>query len=147
MKDITNEVKDFKKYLIIPKNDVAMEVHSSNPEDAMSCFAWAVDFDMSAYFRAVTEEEYNEIKEKKLWEARKKTQVDFYISELEMNFDEVAEEDINEIAERAWEMYCGKEGEGLTEYETLEKAVDEYEKENPTNYTKNLVEVIKKNLK
>lgn len=135
MKDITNEIKDFKKYFIIPKDDVAMEIHSANPEDAMSCFAWAMDSDMNTYFRAVTEEEYEEIKDKKLWEARKKTQVDFYIDELEDNFD-IPEEDIPEVAERAYECYCksGSPGygwaEGLTEYEALEMAVDEWEEEN-----------------
>lgn len=65
MRDITNEVKDFKKFYIIPKNEVAMEIHSVNADDAMSCFAFAMDSDMNTYFRAVTEEEYNEMRYKK----------------------------------------------------------------------------------
>ena len=65
MKDITNEVKDFKKYFIIPKDEVAFIVHSANGENAMECFATVMDLDMNQYFLAVTEEEYNEIKRKK----------------------------------------------------------------------------------
>ena len=57
MRDITNEVKDFKKYLIVPRNEVAMEIHSANAADAMSCFAWAMDSDMNRYFKASCEED------------------------------------------------------------------------------------------
>ena len=75
------------KYYIIPTCDIATEVDAKDMYDAMDTFALTMDFDMNTYFRAVTEEEYEEIKDKKLWEARKKTQVDFYIDELEDNFD------------------------------------------------------------
>lgn len=133
MRDITNEVKDFKKYLIIPKDDVAFVVHSGNAEDAMSCFAWAMDSDMNAYFRAVTEEEYEEIKEEKLWEASKKTQVDFYIEELEDNFD-VPEDQIPDVADNAYEIYCNAGhypySDVETEYDALNKAYDEWCDEN-----------------
>ena len=133
MKDITNEVKDFKKYFIIPKDDVAMEIHSANPEDAMSCFAWAMDSDMNAYFRAVTEEEYEEIKDKRLWEARKKTQVDFYIDELENCFD-IPEDQIPEVADNAYKIYCHAGSypycDVETEYDALNKAYDEWWEEN-----------------
>ena len=65
MKDITNEVKDFKKFYIIPKEEVVMEIHSANADNAMICFAWSMDSDMNKYFRAVTEEEYEEIRRKR----------------------------------------------------------------------------------
>ena len=123
------------KYYIIPTCDIATEVDAKDMYDAMDTFALTMDFDMNTYFRAVTEEEYEEIKDKKLWEARKKTQVDFYIDELEDNFD-VPEDQIPEVAERAYECYCksGSPGygwaEGLTEYEALEMAVNEWEEEN-----------------
>ena len=134
MIEITNDqVKGFKKYFIIPKDDIAFIVHSGNAEDAMSCFATVMDLDMNTYFRAVTEEEYEEIKVKRNADAAKQNQIDFYIDELEHHFD-IPEKDIKDIAERAYECYCksGSPGygwaEGLTEYEALEMAVEEYEK-------------------
>ena len=130
-RDITNEVKDFKKFYIIPKNEVAMEIHSANADDAMSCFAFAMDSDMNTYFRAVTEEEYNEMHFKKRAETERQEQIDFFVEELEKNYD-IPEEDIEDVAERAFECYCksGSYGygwaEGLSEYDALEMAVDEY---------------------
>ena len=130
-----DQVKGFKKYFIIPKEEIAFVVHSGNAEDAMSCFAWAMDSDMNTYFRAVTEEEYEEIVDDKKWEARRQTQIDFYIEELEDNFDDVIpEEDIEDVADAAYEIYCNA-GRGkyccvTSEYDALEAAIEEWWEEN-----------------
>lgn len=119
------------KYYIIPTCDIAMEIDAKDDFEAIVTFATRMDFNMGVYFRAVTEEEYNEIQDKKLIEAIKNSQIDFYVDELEENYD-IPEEDIQDVAERAYECYCksGSPGygwaEGLTEYEALEMAVDEY---------------------
>ena len=121
------------KYYIIPTSDIAMEVNAEDMYDAMGTFAVTMDFDMNVYFRAVTEEEYEEIKDKKLWEARKKTQVDFYIDELEDNFD-IPEDQIPEVADNAYKIYCQAGSypycDVETEYDALNKAYDEWWEEN-----------------
>ena len=48
------------KYLIIPKNEVAMEINAKNKEDAIAAFAALMDYDMNTYFQVVTEDEYDE---------------------------------------------------------------------------------------
>ena len=121
------------KYYIIPTCDIATEVDAKDMYDAMDTFALTMDFDMNVYFRAVTEEEYEEIKDKKLWEARKKTQVDFYIDELEDNFD-IPEDQIPEVADNAYKIYCHAGSypycDVETEYDALDKAYDEWWEEN-----------------
>lgn len=128
MKDITNEVKDFKKYYIIPKDEIAFIVHSGNADHAMECFAWAMDSDMNRYFRAVTEEEYLEYKEKKNFEGAHSQFIDWAIEVLQEDFDdyEFDKETVDELAEDAWDINC--EGEGYTEYECIHEAVSRYRK-------------------
>ena len=119
------------KYYIIPNCDIVDEIEADDAKEALVNFATHMDLDMETYFRAVTEEEYSEMCFKKRVEAHRQEQIDFYIDELHDNFD-VPEEDIEDIAERAYECYCksGSPGygwaEGLTEYDALEMAVDEY---------------------
>lgn len=128
MRDITNEVKDFKKFYIIPKNEVAMEIHSANADDAMSCFAFAMDSDMNTYFRAVTEEEYHRIKSKRDSEGAYNQFIDWACDVLRNDFDEYdfSEEMIGDLAEAAWDINC--EGKGYTEYECIQEAVEEYKR-------------------
>ena len=120
------------KYYIIPTADIAMEVETADKYAAMDEFALKMDSDMNAYFRAVTEKEYKKIKQEREWEAKKNVQVDFYIEELRDNFD-VPEEEINDVAEQAYEIYC-EAGHGEyctveTEYDALERAYDEWYEE------------------
>ncbi len=129
MKDITNEVKDFKKFYIIPKEEVAMEVHSANADDAMICFAWAMESDMNQYFRAVTEEEYNEIIQKRNNEIVKQDRLDFFFNEV-INGITPDEKTARKITNKAYEIYnkagsypyCDIE----TEYDAINRAVEEY---------------------
>ena len=133
MIDITNEVKNFKKYYIIPREDIAMEVHSANADDAMSCFAWAMDFDISRYFRAVTEEEYLEYKREREAVAAMNSEIEFMASELMGDPDFTYTEDVcYKIAALAYKIYC-KAGsypycDIETEYDAINRAVEEYEK-------------------
>lgn len=126
IKDITNEVKNFKKYYIIPVNDVAMEVHSANADNAMSCFAWAMDSNMNKYFRAVTEEEYLEIKRERNLKGAHDQFIEWARDVIQEDFDdyEFDEETVNDLAEDAWDINC--EGEGFTEYECIQEAVSHY---------------------
>ena len=115
------------KYYIIPRNYIVDEIEAADAGEAIIDFATEMDSDMNIYFRAVTEEEYNEIQSAN----EKKEMIDFFINELEENLD-IPEEDIQDVAEMAYECYrkSGSPGygwaEGLTEYEALEMAVDEY---------------------
>ena len=132
IKDITNEVKNFKKYYIIPKEDVVMELHSANADDAMSCFAWAMDSDMNQYFRAVTEEEYLEYLREREAVAAMNSEIEFMASELMGDPDLNYPEDVcYKIAALAYKIYC-KAGsypycDIETEYDAINRAVEEYE--------------------
>lgn len=130
VKDIINEVKNFKKYYIIPKEDVVMKVHSANADDAMSCFAWSMESDMNAYFRAVTEEEYLNIKRERNLKGAHDQFIDWAHEVLQEDFDEYEfdEETVDDLADDAWDINC--EGDGYTEYECIQEAVDRYIKEN-----------------
>ncbi len=130
MIDITNEVKDFKKYYIIPKEEIVFIVHSGNADDAMSCFAWAMDSDMNKYFRAVTEEEYLDIKRERNLKGAHDQFIDWAHEVLQEDFDEYEfdEETVDDLAEDAWDINC--EGDGYTEYECIHEAVDRYIREN-----------------
>ena len=130
MKDITNEVKDFKKYFIIPKDEVAFIVHSANAENAMECFATVMDLDMNQYFLAVTEEEYNEIKRKKEEEIIKTDRKNFFFDEI-INGITPDEKEARKLADRAYEIWC-KAGsypycDIITEYDAIQKAEEERE--------------------
>lgn len=134
IKDITNEVKNFKKYYIIPKEDIAMELYSANADDAMSCFAWAMDFDMNRYFRAVTEEEYHDyLREREAVNAMN-GEIEFMADELMGDPDLDYPEDVYyKIAVLAYKIYC-KAGsypycDIVTEYDAINRAVEEYRKE------------------
>ena len=119
------------RYYIIPNNEIVDEIEAADAGEAIIDFATKMDLDMNIYFRAVTEEEYEEIEREKLRKARKQIHVNFYVDELYDRFD-VPEEDIESIAERAYECYreSGSPGygwdNGLTEYDALEMAVKEY---------------------
>lgn len=40
-------------YRIVPVQPVAAEIYAESPESALEGFAWAMDSDMGAYFKAV----------------------------------------------------------------------------------------------
>ena len=118
------------KFYIIPTTEISYIINSAeSAEDAMEKFALGMDFDLNAYFRAVTEEEYQMILEKR---NDKIVQNRFLEWAEEIVLDDFSEyrfskQDAKELAERAWEINC--QGRGLTEYECIETAIDEYMEE------------------
>ena len=113
------------KYYIVPVVDIVDEIECTNANEAMEKFAFTMDLDMNAYFKAMTEEEYKWYRIKKDAEASKRQIIEFYFDELIGQFD-FKEDDpsIKEIAEDAYDRYC--EGNGETEYECLEWALDKF---------------------
>lgn len=119
------------KYYIIPKVEIAMEIEDANVKnniDAMMHFANYMSLDMNDYFKAVTEEEFIRIKKERDFEGSHRKFVDWAKEVIEEDFDdyEFDEETIADLAENAWDINC--DGEGYTEYECIEAAIEEYEK-------------------
>lgn len=114
------------KYYIIPKDEIVMEVLSDSANDAMSIFAWKMDSDMNTYFRAVTEEEYANIKRERDLKGAHDQFIDWAHDVLQEDFDdyEFDEKTIDDLADDAWDINC--EGDGYTEYECIQEAVDRY---------------------
>lgn len=116
------------KYYIIPKNEIAMEIEEINKDEAMATFAYKMDLDMGRYFRAVTEEEYLTIKRERNLKGAHDQFIDWAHDVLLEDFDEYEfdKETVDDLANDAWDINC--EGDGYTEYECIQEAVDRYEK-------------------
>lgn len=112
------------KYYIIPKDDDVMTVEASDTLDALNEFAVKMTFDMGVYFRAVTEEEYEEYQRKMDFLASERQYINWAIDVLMSDFSMEDEDAAREIAEDAWDRYC--EGNGQIEYECIEEAYCEY---------------------
>lgn len=118
------------KYYIIPVNDIVMEVEGNDKYEAMDEFAFKMDLDMNAYFRAVTEEEYAEIVATKMVDYSENMKINFWRDEFLSDPGyygfkcEEAESAVDDVVEMAYEIYC--QGDGHTEYEALELAAEEY---------------------
>ena len=130
------------KYYIIPKEEIVATIDSANAGDAIIEFATKMDSDMNIYFRAVTEEEYKEIRSDRNFEGAHEQFVEWAVDVLFEDFSEYDfdEEEVEDLAEYAWDINC--EGDGLTEYECIERAVDEWEREDSTRFTEHVVEGI-----
>jgi len=117
------------KYYIIPKVDIAMEINAdimncNNKADAMTIFAINMDSDMNQYFKAVTEEEYENMKNDKDFGTYKRTVIDFMRDVALDNFY-IPEADANDVAYDAYEKFCeGKES--LTQYECVNIVCNQY---------------------
>ncbi len=115
------------KYYIIPNGkDVIAEIDAPDAEGAMDDFAISMDMDMNAYFKAVTEQEYDEWRREQDSEAHERYVTDFMASVAANDFG-YDEEDAACIGVKAYSIYC--EGDGQTEYECVEQAVEEFEEE------------------
>ena len=113
------------KYLIVPASwDPFEKIEAGSKEDALIAFAGKMDTDMGAYFRAVTEEEYDRITK----EHRRKEHEKFVTAWMKQTileeFWEIREEDADGCAELSYEVYC--RGDGYTEYESIERAGEEW---------------------
>ena len=115
------------KYYIIPNGkDIIAQIDAPDAEGAMADFVISMDTDMSAYFRAVTEQEYDEWRREQDSEAHERFVIDFMTSVAANDFG-YNEADAACIGGKAYSIYC--EGNGQTEYECIEQAVEEYEEE------------------
>ncbi len=115
------------KYYIIPNGkDVIAQIDAPDAEEAMNDFAISMDMDINAYFKAVTEQEYNEWRGKQDSEAHERHIIAFMTGVAAEDFG-YNEEDAAYIGARAYSIYC--EGDGQTEYECVEQAIEEYEEE------------------
>lgn len=119
------------KYYIIPKANWEDTVEANSAEEAIVNFATSMDMDMNIYFDVVSEEDYYCYKLKRSLEEDKMQYVEFATEILLDDFCEYHfnKEEANALAEDAWSLYCGdkKGAEGFTEYECIEKAVDDWE--------------------
>ncbi len=115
-----------KNYIIIPKKEFYSEIKGKNKEDAMAAFAAMMNTDMNLYFKAVTPEEYKVIKEQESDAAAHARFVTAFMKNTLMEDFDVPEEDAQDVAENAYDIYC--DGNGQTEYECIEEAFDEYQK-------------------
>ena len=126
------------KYYIIPKADVQVEIESKDKENAMEVFALKMSLDMNEYFDAVSEDELVTYKINRTLAEDKEHFMKFAVDELLENFTDLDdgepsfnEDEATEIAAIAWGLWCGdtKGGEGLTQVECIEEAVDIWDKE------------------
>ena len=61
--------------------------------------------------------------EEEMQQAHDEYVINFMVTTLQNDFD-LEKSDAEEVADKAYEFYC--EGDGLTEYECIQKAYDEY---------------------
>lgn len=123
------------KYIIVPKKGIEFEVEGKDAADALVNFATCMDSDIGIYFEAIKADEIESYKLHQDLEEQKRMYLEFAEDVLLEDFENedgepsFTEEEVKEIAEITWELYCGdrKGGEGLTEYECIEKAVDIWE--------------------
>lgn len=134
------------EYYIIPKANWQETVEANSAEEAIVNFATSMDMDMNIYFDVVSKEDYESYKLKRDLEESKRQFLEFAEEVLEDDFDELDADDkeVSNIAEYAWDLYCGnrKGGEGLTEYECIELAISRWEEEDEYRFTKDLVDGI-----
>ncbi len=126
------------RYFIIPKADVQIEVEGNNKTNAREAFVRKMSLDMNKYFDVVSEDEFVMYKIKRTLAEDKKHFMAFAVDELLENFTDLDdgepsfnEDEAMEIAAIAWKLRCGdvKGGEGKTEVECIEEAVDIWDKE------------------
>lgn len=122
------------KYFIIPQNDITMEIYAETPEQALEGFAWDMDSDMNAYFKAVTEKEYELIQKEKQLATYRKQELEFRIEDAKNHVEDLyegrvklTEEEYKDIAIEFIEEYdCNRDENSLFEW-IIEGYVDERE--------------------
>ena len=127
MKGIT-----LRKYIIIPKTEFRSEVITAESEsDAMAQFAADMDSDMNNYFVAVEESEVEQYLDDIEYKNYEKFVTNWMKRTLIKDFDIDDAELAAEIADRTYNIYS--EGDGDTEYESIEKAYEEFDEEDYFN--------------
>lgn len=117
------------KYLIIPRNNVAMEINAdimncNNKADAMVIFAINMDSDMGNYFQVVTEKEYAQMLKEDQLMAYRKQELEFRIQDAKNHVEDLyegkvtlTEEEYKEIAKEFLCRYdCNQDENSLFEW-------------------------------
>lgn len=113
------------KYLIIPTSEIAGEIFADNAEEALCNFAFFdMDSDMHAYFKAVTEEEYETLKNEKEWKAHREHIIEF-MEEVAFEDFKIPEKNARELAEDGYERYASGDYHE-TEYDCIEAVCNRY---------------------
>ena len=114
-------------YYIIPRFNFETKIKGTDKEDAIARFAASADAsDLNLYLQVVTKEELDEIREEMSDSAAHARFVTAFMKKELINQFNVPEEDAQNIAEEAYDIYC--DGFGQTEYECIEEAFTEYKK-------------------
>lgn len=115
-------------FVILPNFDFRSEpIEAESKEDAMAKFAAMMDSDMNQYFVAAPESKVDNYIGAERWRQHVIFVTDWMKSVLmdeDNDFEIEDEETAQDIAKRAFEIYCC--GDGYTEYEAVEEAYDEY---------------------
>ena len=118
------------KYAIIIRPELLFDtvgtVKSESADEAVADFATTMDTDMNRYFKAVPIDELESERLSVTVALQKKFSTEFMKEELESGFGFKNGSVMNDIADDAYDAYC--EGDGRTEYECLEDAVREWNK-------------------
>ena len=126
------------RYFIIPKADVQIEVEGNNKTNAREAFVRKMSLDMNKYFDVVREDDLVLYQTKRNLAESKRHFMEFAIDTLLKDFTDLDdgepsfnEDEATEIAAIAWGLWCGdtKGGEGLTQGECIEEAIDIWDKE------------------
>ena len=111
------------KYYIIPTGTWFDEIEAGDRKNALEKFVDEMDTNMSAYFKAVTEEELQAYTADKQ-ASHKKEVLTFIQNELLSCFPDIPEQDVGDVAARAYTMYDS--GKVSTQYDGIHAAVEEY---------------------
>ncbi len=111
------------KYYIIPRPRTEFVYEADSAENAMVDFATSMDMDMNIYFVAVPEDQYEKYCHREDAKAHERFVKAFMKDTVTSDFPVYDEDIASDIADRAYEIYS--EGDGDTEYESIQKAYDE----------------------
>lgn len=114
------------KYYIIPDIEVVCEISAEDKGEAMALFAANMDSDMNSYFKAVTMDELEIIREDRMSRAHKAFVKAWMSVTLQTDFD-MNEKDADNLATVCYDTYC--QGDGLTEYEAVQQTYEFTKKE------------------
>ena len=113
------------KYVIVPLiKDKSELIEAESAEEAIISFATTMDTDMNLYFKAVPEKEYESYMRRIKGQMHDDFVMEWMENTLMEDFDIKDKYVARELAERAYERYCG--GNGETEYECIEWVYDNY---------------------
>ncbi len=118
------------KFYIVPVEQ-EITIKGNNKEDAICNFAVSMDTDMNTYFKALSEEEYEQYKEDRTDAAAHERHVKAFMKNELIEQFEVPEDEAEDIAIDAYDIYA--KGDGKTEYECIDEAYENWLNERKDN--------------